>query len=127
MIQMSKNHYNTLLYWANVGYGAKGKLYEEQFPKRKSPWYKINQGALNCTVSEELSEYILKLQKENEKAVSKILKKPSMEITDLDVFKVRHCDKLVHILLEGYDLVQGNATYAQPKDTKGDAHGQVFR
>lgn len=111
MIQMSKNHYNTLLYWANVGYGAKGKLYEEQFPKRKSPWHKINQGVLSCTVSEELSEYILKLQRENEK----LLKKASDEITDLDMFKVRHCDKLVHILLEGYDLVPGSATYPPPK------------
>lgn len=111
MIQMSKNHYNTLLYWANVGYGAKGKLYEEQFPNRKSPWYKINQGALKCTVSEELSEYILKLQREN----NKLLEKTSMEITDFDVFKVRNCDKLVHILLEGYDLIPGSATYQQPK------------
>lgn len=106
MIQMSKNHYNTLLYWANVGYGAKGKLYEEQFPKRKSPWHKINKGALNCTVTEELSNYILKLQRENEK----LLNKAPSEITDLDVFKVRHCGQLVQILLEGYELVPGSAT-----------------
>lgn len=106
MIQMSKNQYSTLVYWANVGYGAKGKLYEEQFPKRKSPWHKINRGALDCTVAEKLSEHIIGLQKE----LDKVIKKPHEDITELDIYKVRQCDKLIRVLIDGYDLVPGSAT-----------------
>ena len=112
MIQMTKNQYNTLVYWANVGYGAKGKLYEEQFPKRKSPWYKINRGALNCTVAEKLSEYILGLQKE----LDTLSKKHSREITELDTYKVRQCGSLLQVLLKGYDLIQGSATSEYQKE-----------
>ena len=103
MIQMSKNQYSTLLYWANVGYGAKGKLYEEQFPQRKSPWHKINKDVLSCTVAEELSQYILELQA----AHIKLLNTPASEVKDTDIQSVRNCSRLVNILLTGYDVVKG--------------------
>lgn len=102
MIQMSKKHYKSLIYWANVGYGAKGKEYTKQYPKRKDPWYRINQGALNVTLGEELSAYIDKLQKET----LKVIKSTRIEDMTQEAKRVNAISNdLINILLKGYKLV----------------------
>lgn len=103
MIQMSKNQYSTLLYWANVGYSAKGKEYEAKFPKRKSPWYKINRNVLICTVGEKLSDYITQLQKKHDK----LLIKGKDGISESDIASIRSCVDLINILIGGYDVLRG--------------------
>lgn len=95
---MSKKQYRSLKYWANVGYGAKGRAYTEAFPKRKDPWYKINQPVLDVTVGELLSEYIVELQEylqANAKANNK-----GPEVVAIN--QVSH--SLINILLKGYGV-----------------------
>ena len=62
MIEISKKHYDSLVYWANRGYKHDGQTYLKEFPNRKDPYYKINQGALKealgDTYKKELQEYI---------------------------------------------------------------------
>ena len=71
MIEISKKHYDSLVYWANRGYKHDGQAYLKEFPHRKDPYYKINQGdlkeALGDTYEKRLQEYIshLKLVKKN--------------------------------------------------------------
>lgn len=40
---ISKKYLDTLKYWANVGYASKGKEYHSKHPRKKDPWYKINE------------------------------------------------------------------------------------
>ena len=62
MIEISKKHYDSLVYWANRGYKYDGQAYLKEFPNRKDPYYKINKGALKealgDTYEKELQEYI---------------------------------------------------------------------
>lgn len=109
MIQMSNKRYKSLLYWANVGYGAKGKEYTEKYPKRKDPWYKINDSILVSTVEEKLSKYIIEAQS----IVSRGIKVSYKKNTEVDtVTRVYHkvSGELISILLKGYDVLRGAAS-----------------
>ena len=115
---MSKKRYKSLVYWANVGYGAKGKDYVKRYPDRKDPWYKINQDTLECTVGEELSKYILEVQEFVHKKLKDRDKKGDL-VLPIEVHMANIvANKLVSILLNGYSLHK-TVPDLQPTTIKG--------
>lgn len=106
MIQMSNKKYKSLLYWANVGYGAKGKEYVSKFPLRKDPWYKINSSVLISTVGEDLSAYALKLQGIVHRGLIES-NKTDTPITEETKLYHKVAGEVIGILLKGYDVLRG--------------------
>lgn len=101
MIALTNKRFKSLRYWANVGYGAKGKEYKKAYPERKDPYYKINGDVLDNTVGEKLSDYIICIQKEVQQDINK------ENITEITQVKHNIANNLIGILLEGFKIKGG--------------------